>query len=469
MADTIHSTELSEFLIGLKKKLGGIFSPGRDIHIVRAPGRLEVMGGAAEEAGCLVLQQPLQQGTLVAVQKRTDDRILIRHLNLNPDRMITAEYHLKELFSPEKLQDFARRFIESKESGGQEWPLNVVGLLAILLTESMIPPLPFGFNLAIESALPGHRGIGSSASLQIAALIALKEIYPFAADQIRLAQICQDLEGKILGRPAGKAEILAGAVGQKNKLMACLCQPHKISHHEMSPEMQWIGFDSDVPRPVISQRYAECQAGLTMITRMMPPYLSKKGLAPLPGGYLANVTPDEWQKRFREIVPLRVTGAEARDLLQTQAEYREFIVPGKRYALRGYAEFAIAENDRAIRLLNLIENFRTSGDRTRLVDAGELLYQSHQDMARLCKLNHPKTDLIVDMVRALGPDKGFYGARCCAGGEGGAVAILTARGCEDAVKNLAAVYTAETSLTPAIFSGSSNGALTAGVSVYNFK
>ena len=46
----------------------GLFEPGRDIVIARAPGRLDVMGGIADYSGALVLQWPIREATFAALQ-----------------------------------------------------------------------------------------------------------------------------------------------------------------------------------------------------------------------------------------------------------------------------------------------------------------------------------------------------------------------------------------------------------------
>ena len=47
---------------------GGYFEPGTPVSIGRAPGRLDVMGGIADYSGSLVLQMPIAEAALVAVQ-----------------------------------------------------------------------------------------------------------------------------------------------------------------------------------------------------------------------------------------------------------------------------------------------------------------------------------------------------------------------------------------------------------------
>src|SRR5882672_489979 len=47
----------------------GLFDPGRELFVARAPGRLDVMGGIADYSGSLVLEMPIFEATLAAAQR----------------------------------------------------------------------------------------------------------------------------------------------------------------------------------------------------------------------------------------------------------------------------------------------------------------------------------------------------------------------------------------------------------------
>src|SRR2546421_12053807 len=52
-----------------------LFEPKGELFVTRAPGRLDVMGGIADYSGSLVLELPIQEATLVALQ-RDSERVL---------------------------------------------------------------------------------------------------------------------------------------------------------------------------------------------------------------------------------------------------------------------------------------------------------------------------------------------------------------------------------------------------------
>src|ERR1051325_9409215 len=55
--------------------LNKFFDPNRELFVTRAPGRLDVMGGIADYSGSLVLELPIAEATLIALQ-RSDERTL---------------------------------------------------------------------------------------------------------------------------------------------------------------------------------------------------------------------------------------------------------------------------------------------------------------------------------------------------------------------------------------------------------
>src|ERR1051325_2236471 len=73
------------------------FDPEAELTITRAPGRLDVMGGIADYSGSLVLELPIAEATLVALQKDEARRINITSLVDNETRALSFEMSLEDL------------------------------------------------------------------------------------------------------------------------------------------------------------------------------------------------------------------------------------------------------------------------------------------------------------------------------------------------------------------------------------
>src|SRR3954462_12914172 len=76
--------------------LNSFFATDRELTITRAPGRLDVMGGIADYSGSLVLELPIAEATLVALQKVEARRISIISLVDNGTRALLSEVPLAE-------------------------------------------------------------------------------------------------------------------------------------------------------------------------------------------------------------------------------------------------------------------------------------------------------------------------------------------------------------------------------------
>src|SRR5690349_22135224 len=78
-------------------QLRTFFDPQRELTITRAPGRLDVMGGIADYSGSLVLELPIAEATLVALQKDSAQRISIVSLIDNETRALNFVMPLADL------------------------------------------------------------------------------------------------------------------------------------------------------------------------------------------------------------------------------------------------------------------------------------------------------------------------------------------------------------------------------------
>jgi galactokinase len=88
------------------------------------------------------------------------------------------------------------------------------------------------------------------------------------------------------------------------------------------------------------------------------------------------------------------------------------------------------------------------------------MYQSH-DAYTECGLGSTATSTVVDLVRALHPSQGLFGAKITGGGAGGTVAVLGLRTAADVFHRcVVQPFTEQRGLRqpPTVFVGSSQGA-----------
>jgi galactokinase len=291
----------------------------------------------------------------------------------------------------------------------------------------------------------------------------LKTAFGLEMDGFQAALYCQILENKIVGAPTGITNHVAVTLGQKNSAMVLRCQPHELQRMFSLPSgLQWVGIYSGVSHAQKESRYRDLRIASFMGKKII--FENSKSLSEPPdfGGYLCNVEITEWEKRYRKMVLAKITGQEFVKRFQTHDDPATVINTEKRYQPRPATEHHLLENKRCERLLELLDG-NNGHDRQNCIEAGLLMYESHTSYTENCGLGSKETDLLIDLIKAQGPEKGVFGAKATGWGSGGTVAVLAAKGSEDTLHNIVSQYRNMTALEPYLFFGSSYGAIEMGV------
>jgi L-arabinokinase len=230
-----------------------------------------------------------------------------------------------------------------------------------------------------------------------------------------------------------------------------------------------VGIDSNVKHSVAGAAYTRARVGAFMGLKVIQ--LESGGQ--LLENYLCKMEPGEFA-RYRGLIPERLTGAEYRSEYGLLPDLVTRVDPDETYCPRACAEHPILENERARQMFALMqiatmrhEEEHRAGrpaatDTDVMMEAGRLMYASHASYSDRLDLGSPETDLLVDLVRERGPERGLYGAKITGGGSGGTVAVLCAEAhpeVESALEEVCRVYEARTGRTPRVFVGSSPGAV----------
>ena len=159
-------------------------------------------------------------------------------------------------------------------------------------------------------------------------------------------------------------------------------------------------------------------------------------------GYLANISPSEFESRFAAHLPERMTGAEFLARYDGITDIVTRVDPDARVS-RAAGDGASRVRERARRAVRRAA--RRAGVRTMTPIAremGALMGESHASYSA-CGLGSDGTDRLVELVREAGPSAGLFGAKITGGGSGGTVAVLGTADAEPAVREIARRYAAE--------------------------
>jgi len=441
----------------------GFFTSNKDVFVARAPGRLDVMGGIADYSGSLVLQLPIHDATHVALQRTPDSKLSIRSLGHSPAEERNFEMDLREFTTsdggPIEFATARARFVKK-----DHWAAYVAGVFIVLMRDRQFQ-FNEGARVLIASSVPEAKGVSSSAALEVSTMHAVVAAFDLEIEAPEIALLCQKVENLIAGAPCGIMDQMTSACGNEGQLLELLCQPSNLLGSLTIPgELELWGVDSGVRHSVGGSDYGTVRTSAFMGYRMIAAAaefevtnesaVGKVRIADSRwNGYLANITPKEFEEKYQESLPVTMNGGEFLRQYSGITDNVTSIIANRDYPVRNATRHPIYEHSRVNTFGELLKNWNDVSDPRQL---GELMFQSHLSYSD-CGLGSEATDLIVKLVKdSQGQD--LFGARITGGGSGGTVAVLGKRGANPAIGKVVTQFQELTGHKPLIISGSSPGA-----------
>ncbi|HSW45899.1 MAG TPA: hypothetical protein VLM89_10040 [Phycisphaerae bacterium] len=438
---------------------------GRPRVVTRAPGRLDFMGGMADFAGALALQIPIDRGVFVAAGRRDDERVLVESIGWNGGEDSRAEWPLSHLYQSDG--QFVQPEVFSSKFSSCSWVRHIAGVCYALVEAGGLPHLAGGVTILLQSDIPAGAGLASSAAIQVATAKALAALFGAELTDYQLLSACRSANHEVVGAQPGLVDHLTCLWGESNALLQIRCQPDDVLGTVNLPaDVRIVAIDAGFRLPLYEQRYADNRASSLIGKYLIEALLRQSGAVGDPtGGYLANVAPSEYVRRFRNELPVKRRG---QDLLAElgQPDGLDLTIELDRiYKIRSRTEHHIYENDRTHRFMERLSRARRTGERDALIEAGELMYASHWSYGQRCGMGSIETDILVNLIRQRGAARGLYGAKVTAGGCGGSIAVLAVNqpAVMTALQEVCATYAGQTGKQATILAGSSPGAATFGV------
>lgn len=411
--------------------------PEQTVFTASAPGRMDVMGGIADYSGSLVLQMPIRQHTTASVTLRNDYRFHITSISKGDSHSeFTADYR-SLLLNGQPNYDHARAWF--KESAGGNWAAYVLGCFIVLQIEKNIQVT--GADIVIESDVPLGKGVSSSAALEVAVMKAAVLAYGIRLPGNTLPILAQMAENRVVGAPCGLMDQLASYLGEENKLLPIVCQPDLVQTLlEIPAGLRFVGIDSGVKHSVGGASYSDVRIaafmGYSIIAQQCGASIGNLENARKTGnwqslpykGYLANISPSEFDTWFKGSLPIRLTGSDFLSQFGCSTDTVTQIDKQTVYEVQVCTAHPVYENQRVNQfklLLAALHHIKPEDElrESYLQNLGELMYQSHASYSA-CGLGNSHTDELVNMVRQdIG--NGVYGAKITGGGSGGTVTVLT--------------------------------------------
>ena len=445
--------------------MNDLFSTEEKIISATAPGRMDVMGGIADYSGSLLLQMPIKQTTTVNIQMR-DDGVFNFRTQITKNKTEDFTIHISDV--KDRSLEEAGMIIRSIKGG--DWAVYVLGCFLVLQKEKSIALT--GANVFIESKVPWGKGVSSSAALEVATMNALNHLYQLSLGKEELAVLAQMAENLVAGAPCGLMDQLSSHLGQKNKLLPLICQPHQVDKAISIPRgINFSGIDSGVRHAVSGASYSDVRAAAfmsyTIIALNEGATVEELEQARTSGdwgklpfkGFLANIPVPVFEEKYLSLLPEEILGKDFLSRYKVSIDPVTTIDEQKIYKPLVCGSHPVYENARVSEFKTLLKNFKKQGDKqASLIQMGNLMMKSHESYSAV-GLGNEYTDKIVEMIRDAGPARGVFGARVSGGGNGGTVCILSYdKEGKNTIKEIYHKYKQIKKKKLFFFSGSSHGA-----------
>ena len=138
--------------------------------LVRAPGRVNLIGEHTDYNDGFVLPMTLGQAVYFAIRKRSDNRLLVYAQNLD-EQMDTS--------------------LDQLPGVGSTWCHYVGGIVESLQERDIEIS---GFEGVLYGDVPVGSGLSSSAATEVAILLGLQAVFGFELSGVEAAKLCQQVE-----------------------------------------------------------------------------------------------------------------------------------------------------------------------------------------------------------------------------------------------------------------------------------
>ena len=274
------------------KKLIEVFGPG-PVSVVRAPGRVNLIGDHTDYNGGYVLPAAVDREVRIAFRPSGDARV----------EMLSADFDERAAFDLAGLAP-------GHAQGWAKYPMAVAWAL-----QAEKHPLA-GMRAVLQGNIPIGAGLSSSAAIEVACAMAFCEVSGLKIHREKLARICQRAENEFVGMQCGIMDQYACLLGRKDCALLLDCTTlatELVPLDERSAKI--VICDTRLKRQLVNSAYnsrrKECEEAFAILKRHFPEVKTYKDISiPMFRAY-AHDLPDPLVKRARHVVTenARVAGA----------------------------------------------------------------------------------------------------------------------------------------------------------------
>jgi galactokinase len=206
--------------------------------IVRAPGRVNLIGEHTDYNDGFVLPMAIDRGIWLALRPREDDQVMVHSL----------DYGETAVFPLTNLQNTNSGWAEYLK--GVAWALQEKGYTLR------------GWEGVMAGNVPKGAGLSSSAALELATARAFQQVSGFAWDAPQMAKLCQRAENKWVGVNCGIMDQMISAAGEAGHALLIDCRSLETQSVPLPPALDGsdtavVILDTTTRRGLVDSAYNE--------------------------------------------------------------------------------------------------------------------------------------------------------------------------------------------------------------------
>ncbi len=359
--------------------------------VVRAPGRVNIIGEHTDYNGGFVLPMAIDRDTVLTARPRTDGKLRAYAANLND-------------YAEVALQEITR-------NAASPW-LNYV--LGVALELDRLGHTPVGADLVVQGDVPIGAGLSSSASLEMAACLLFERLGGFRLTGPEAARLGQRVENRFLGLNSGIMDQFISRMAKRGHALFLDCRSleHRLVPLRL-PDAVFVIANTNAPHSLTSSKYnervQECRRAVEALNKQL--------------GHSGN--------ELRDFTPEDIDAAAS----------------GLDPVLFRRARHVVTENARTVEACAAME----AGDVALL---GRLMNASHESLRADYEVTHDPehgVDLLTAMASIAQTIPGCHGARMTGGGFGGStINVVERERAEEFATTLLSRYEVATGLRGAV-------------------
>lgn len=220
--------------------------------IVRSPGRINLIGEHTDYNGGFVLPAAINKAVYMVITPGNDNCIKLHSVDLK--------------------EDYSTDVTMLQKSAGSSWPNYILGVVDQFQKAGAVLK---GFEIAFTADVPIGAGLSSSAAVECATAMALKETFGLDFDKLTMVKLSQKAENEYVGVKCGIMDQFASMFGKKNNVIKLDCRSLDYQYEPFNMNgFKVVLLDTGVKHSLGSSEYnvrrQQCEKGVALVKQHVP-------------------------------------------------------------------------------------------------------------------------------------------------------------------------------------------------------